>query len=323
MITLSQIIDYLSGRALDPLPVFLMQKEIYKAKAEGAAYSDAYEKMRQTKHYVELAGEQLVDGSWGRLHSQDSKAPRKKFVTTEAALRRAGELGLPKDDPIISKCIGLMERYMNGEAAWTDTVEKHRDGGRGHIYCRPFMTAALINMFDPDNETKKPFQESAANTLEAAFVGGRFDAGFFEREVREYRAPSIISPCNMYGLMLLQNSPYLSDSLQRRWLGHLWNANGGVYYVSGVPPADLQKFEGKKFNQWLYLSELLCGFSAFGEFAGERVIPHLLSETERLLNGGVYISHIKEGRYSDSWRDKEKRKADMALRIARLLVKCG
>ena len=73
----------------------------------------------------------MVD-SWGRFHSMDSRiANKQKFVSTEAALRRLRELGLPKDDPAVAKCIKLMERYIREEETWRDYVEKQRtmEGG--------------------------------------------------------------------------------------------------------------------------------------------------------------------------------------------------
>ena len=80
---------------------------------------------------------------------------KKKFTTTESALGRARDLSLTKDDLMIEKCIGIMERYIRGDETWTDNVEKHKDNGKSHMFYRPFWTAARLNMFDPKNQTTR------------------------------------------------------------------------------------------------------------------------------------------------------------------------
>jgi len=134
MIDFQQIIEYLCERVFDPVPAFIMQKEILKTPAASPGYVNANEQMRQSKWYRELAGEQWDDGSWGRFHSMDSKATvKQRFATTEDALKRARQLSLTKDDPVVAKCIALMERYVRGEETWRDNIEKHKDGGKSHL----------------------------------------------------------------------------------------------------------------------------------------------------------------------------------------------
>ena len=50
------------------------------------------------------------------------------------------------------------------------------------------------------------------------------------------------------------------------------------------------------------------------------VLPYLLNEVGRLIKGDVVCG--LNYRYADSYRDKNKRKTDVILRIARTLVKC-
>ena len=50
----------------------------------------------------------------------------------------------------------------------------------------------------------------------------------------------------------------------------------------------------------------------------DEALPHLLNEVDR---GDVVLCHAN-GRYADSWHDKNKRKIDIILRITRTLVKC-
>jgi hypothetical protein len=114
----------------------------------------------------------------------------------------------------------------------------------------------------------------------------------------------------------------MEDSLQRQYLDYIWNGKTGIYYVSSMPPADMRRLEDKRFFEWLSTLELLSGFSLFPEFVKNDALPHLLNETNRLINEETTIPAQYNTRYAESWRDKSACKNDMVLRILRLLVKC-
>jgi hypothetical protein len=179
---LERIIEFLSGNIPDPVQKYIMAKEIHGELPSSPNYKNTYAQIKSSKWYIELASEQRDDGSWGRFHSQDSKIPKQKFATTEAALRRARGLSLSKDDPVVAKCIKLMERYVRGEETWSDNIEKHKDGGKGHLRARLFITAANINLFDPENSVVKPRRYVFIKTLKIALSNGCFDEKAWELE---------------------------------------------------------------------------------------------------------------------------------------------
>lgn len=315
------IIDYLQITVTDPFPRYILKKELLRESPIDADYDDIH----SSKWYLQLTDEQWDDGSWGRFHSMDSRIKdSQKFVSTEAALRRANELGITKNDPVIAKCITLMERYVRGENTWRDYIEKHKDNGKGHLFCRPFLTAANINMFDPENPVIQPLRDIVVETLKTAFSTGSFDENFWEQKVKEYHVPSITTPGNAYGFMLLQKSDCMEDTLQRQYLYYIWNRKEGINYISNFAPAEKYRVEDKRFTTWLSALELLSGFSLFSESVKEDVFPHLLCEINRLLNDDVKLpaAHPITGHYAESWRNKTARKNDMILRILRVLVKC-
>lgn len=245
----------------------------------------------------------------------------KKFVTTESAIGRARGLSLSKDDPMIAKCIKIMERYVRGDETWTDNIEKHKDNGKGHLFCRPYMSSAAINSFDPNNPIIEPLRENVVETLRTAFAKGSFDENFWEQKVKEYHVPSIAAP-GMYSAMLLRNTNCMEDKLQRQYLNYIWNMKNGIYYVSSMPPTDKRYLEDRRFFEWFSTLELLSGFSLFSEFMAGDILTHLMNETKRLINDDVTIPASYNVRYSESWRDKNARKNDMILRILRILKKC-
>ena len=315
---LKNIVDYLSKNTTDPFPRYIFKKEIIR-ETPIAADTEA---IRASKWYKQLADEQWDDGSWGRFHSQDSKAVKKqKFVTTEAALGRARGLSLSKDDPMIARCMKLLERYVRGDETWSDNIEKHKDNGKGHLFCRPYMSAATINTFDPENPVIKPLRDNVAETLKTAFKTGTFNECFIEQKVKEYHVPSIAAP-GMYSAMLLRNIDCMDDTLQKQYLNYIWNKESGIYYISSMPPADKRFLEDRRFFEWLSTLELLSGFSLFPDFMGNDALPHLLKETWRLIDKDISIPDSYNVHYAESWRDKNNRKNDVILRILRVLVKC-
>jgi hypothetical protein len=326
MIKIQKIIEYLSENITDPVPNYIMQKEIYKESVNNPNYKNAYKQMRESKWYLELVNEQLNDGSWGRFHTQDSKAPKRKFVTTETALRRAHELSLSKDDQIISKCIKLMERYVLDKETWTDSVEKHHDNGKSHLYSRSFVTAANINLFDPENSVIKPKRDIFVKTLKVSLEKGYFDEEVWENENKNYRGPCL-NGWNAYPLMILQNSKCMDDTLQRKYLNYIWNRKDGIYYLTDYPISDIISVEDNRFNSWLKTLWYLSGFSLFEEIIKKDVLKHLIKEIERLINNDIVlpgnggIGTAYNIRYADKWSSKNEKKVDMILRITRVIIK--
>ena len=82
MINIQRIIDYLSEHISDSVPKYILTKEIYKKAPSSPEYADAYNDMKQSKWYRELADEQWEDGSCGRFHTMSSKEIKQKFVST-------------------------------------------------------------------------------------------------------------------------------------------------------------------------------------------------------------------------------------------------
>lgn len=230
-------------------------------------------------------------------------------------------MSLSKDDPIIANCLSKLERYVRGDETWTDRIEMHKDEGRSHLFCRPYMSAAVINAFDPENTIIKPLRDNALKSLEKAFESNFFDEKVWEQEVSEYRVPSIVGT-GMYGIMLFQNINCMKDRLQKQYLDYIWNGEKGIYYVSSMPPSNKLRLEERRFSEWLSSIELLSGFSLFPEFMEGDAFSHLLHETYRLIDDEVIIPKSYNIRYSESWRDKNKRKNDIVLRLLRVLIKC-
>ena len=227
------------------------------------------------------------------------------------------------DDPIVAKCIRYLERVLRGEEAYPDRIEKHGDNGKSFLVFYPYMVAANISLFHPGNPLLIPMRDKLVDNLKAKFAQGRFDEIAWERERETIKGP-YLTVWNMYHIWLLRDAVCLDDALQRLYLDNIWHKADGTVYLSDIPPADKRYLEDRDFFTWLSNYECLSGFSLFPMFMKDDILPHLLSETDRLMNGDVVMTAPSQHyvRYAESWRDKSKQKTDMILRIARILAKC-
>jgi hypothetical protein len=333
------IIEWLGKYATGSVQQYIFRKEI-----RGESSSPAM--LRLSKWYVQLASEQRENGSWGNFHSMSSSTDaHKKFVSTEAGLRRARDLSLPIDDPVVAKGIALMERYLTGEEYWPDYTEMHHDYGKSFHTAFPFMIAANLSMHDPDNPLVAAKREICVRTLEKAFAGGSFNEDIWEAENKNYTGPCLRA-WMVYPVWLMSKPGCMDEALQRKYLDYLWRRKEGIYYIYESVPEGKLRVEDKKFTSWLSALEALSGYSLFPEFMQEDVLPHLLGESERLMDDGqaepsqmtffgqaesspknsgdrlkLPHAHLIYGHYAESWHQKEKRRADLVLRIMRTVVK--
>lgn len=312
---LQVVIDYLLTDAVDPFPQYILRKEVLQ-ETLSSAESEA---IKTSKWYKQLVEEQSENGSWGRFHTQDTHELRKrKFLTSEGALIRARDLSLTKDDPMIHKAIGLMERYLIDKEKWSD-VNKKEDG---FITAFKTLVAANLSLFDPQNPLLLRKKELCAINLAKAFISEELNEEVWESENR--KCNDILLAINaVYPIWLLQNNDLLTDDVQRKLLLWIWNRNDGIYYVSNFPLAELHSLEDKKFTGWLYVMENISNFSLFPEFLNKNIAGHLHNEIYRLMNEDVSLPPAAPmaGHYSEKWSNKKARTNDLILRILRILSK--
>lgn len=316
MAHLQEIIDYLNENMHDPVPQYILKKEIMNSTSCEAEYKE----LKESKWYQQLAKEQWDNGSWGRFHTQDTKSQvKQKFVTTEAAIKRARELSLDKSDAMIDKTFHLMERYLIGQEEWSDTNEHHY----GFQIAFKTIIAANLSLFEPGHPLVLRKKEICAHNISKALLHGRLDEDIWESANKESNE-ILLRAYMVYILWLLQDNDYLDESKQRLFLEYIWTRKEGIYYRTGSPLAQIEHLESKNFLIWLSGLEEVSNFSLFPEFMSKGVADHLLKEIHRLMEQDVALPNPSPifGRYSESWSKKSMRRNDLILRILRILIKC-
>lgn len=312
---LQDVIDYLTENMSDPVPQYILKKEINRNLS-----TETEKKLKDSKWYKQLANEQWENGSWGRFHTQDTKSQLKqKFTTTESALRRSRELSLDKNDEIIAKAVQLMERFIQGQEEWLDVNEQHY----GFKIAFSTIIAANLSLFDTRHPLVQAKKAICAENISKSFINGLINEDIWEKENRKSN-DILLRPYMVYIIWLLQNNDYLDKSNERNLLEYIWYRKDGIYYCTNGPSSDMELLESKNFTSWLSGLENLSDFSLFPEFMSMGTTKHLLNEIHRLMYSEVTLHNSNPifGHYSETWSKRNYRKHDMILRILRLLIKC-
>jgi hypothetical protein len=277
---LQDIINYLDENVSDPVPRYILEKEIKR----NSQIEYERNKLKESKWYKQLVAEQWENGSWGRFHTQDTRSQSKqKFCTTESAIRRARELSLDKDDEIIYKAIQLMERYIRDEEEWLDTNEQHY----GFQIAFRTLVAANLSLFDPKHPFVLTKKEICANNISKAFIDGLLNEAIWDTENRKSNE-ILLKPYMVYIIWLLQNNDFLGEAIERYFLKYIWYRKDGIYYRTNSSSSEIHFLESKQFVPWLSGLETLCDFSLFPEFMNMETTDHLLNEIQRLMCDDVF-----------------------------------
>jgi len=262
-----------------------------------------------------LESEQRDDGSWGRIHSRDTKV-RQRYPTTEYAVERATALGLSSDHAMLTRAAEYLAGVITGQRQPLDPPEKNDRWGAG-VQLFAAATLARINSSHPALD--KPWAVWS-EVLDAAFANGVYDAqAEAEAQLRLHGATiedSYLILSSRYALTLL--SARAGELRQERidplltWIGQRADGIGYLGERLDGPP---QKTPGR-IERWIQSWEILSRFPLKPRRARE--LLDLLDETsdedgfwdygERASNSAVFP-------LSANWRKRGTRRVDWTTRL--------
>ena len=261
-----------------------------------------------------LSQEQQPDGSWGHFHSMDSRK-KARFPTSEVAIHRALALGLDKDNPILARAAGYMQRVLEGLASWPDRVEK----SEGWPICVETITAATLAEVDPAHPDSLPTWQYWVEIAERSFPTGKYAPDAEWQAHKELRGLGTRYLGSRYVLTLLgARSTALPEALDRRIVDWAWNNPAGIGYLG----ADLRHPEVFHIFHWLESLEILSTFQSWRERAADAV-DWLWNQRNPsgLWDFGTKLSKCSYFLLSDDWRKPLNRSVDHSTRILALLSK--
>jgi len=273
-----------------------------------------------SRHVKELEQGQWPDGSWGRLHSQDTRA-RQTLPTTEAGVERALALGLDADHPILQKATAYLVSLLEGTAQPPDPPEKNDRWPTGV----QLFTAGALALVRPDHPDLDAPWNLWATIARQTFTTGRYDPDAEARAHRELTGASVrnsyLALDNKYTLALLgTRTDDLSAGLEAALLDWVWRRPEGIRYLT----APLSRLPAGRpvsaLDRWLASLELLACFPGWRGLARE-AIEWLW--TQRTPAGGWDFgprpARSTALPLSESWRRKNARAFDWTTRVLSLL----
>lgn len=300
----------------DPAIRVRLLRDILEIPEDDPRLVDAIAQLDQSPHVQALASEQQPDGSWGRLHSQETRR-KQRTATTEVGVERAVVLGLPSEHPILANAAEYLVRVLEGDEVPTDPPERNDRWETGV----ELFTAATLSRILPDHPALERPASLWGEIVRWTFADGRYDP---EAEAEAHRAltgatvaGSYLVLSNRYTLTLLAaRSDEIPAETLTALLAWICSNPAGIGYLSeavGEPPA-LQS--SGKLDRWLASWELLARFAI--DPPCTRVLLDALDEScteDGLWDLGARSSTSMMLPLSDDWRGKGKRTIDWTARI--------
>lgn len=316
--------DVLLSRNPDPIPKYLILRDVLQLDHGNSEMRSAKKALIQCRWIKLLGDSQWEDGTWGRFHTQDTKA-KQPIPTTETAIQIALDSGLDGDSPILKKTMRFIVRHIDGKTSWRDWPEKHDNPAAWDVGI-PYLSAANLALIDNDNPKIVPFRNTWEKIATAAFASGAYD-----REA-EIKTSNLLMNCERkkpmafhvrYPLILLSaTDKKLDDELQRCILDYAVSSPVGIYYMYAKPLSDVPPVRSKGICGWLRTQLMLSRFPRWHEFAGswaEDLWAQRDSDGLWEFDPGISRKPYSPFPLSESWRKSGNRKIDCSILVLQLL----
>lgn len=325
---ISGIAEELLNRDLEPIQAYIILKDILEIPKSDNLFMDTEEKVLCGRWVKELEEAQEPDGSWGRFHSMDSGVKR-RFPTTEHAVRRALALGLDENSRVLKRAAAYMSAVIKGDAAWPDRIEHFNEWP----VTTGMITAAVLSGISRNHPDLRAVWNLWSELVKRAFSAGGHDQ---DSEMAAFSELTGINPtrkstklANMYPLTLLSSTDgKLPDNIEKAYLDWLWNNEAGIYYLTSFCMDILPDISSKEFPFWLRALDLFTDYS-YGKRLAENAINYIwgLHDEDSMWdfgNGSKSAGYAKNScgwLLSGSWRETSDRKTDCTIRLLLLLKK--
>ncbi len=307
--------------ALDPAPAVRVRllRDVLGVSAQDAAFAEAYRQLEGSRWVRRLAGEQLKDGSWGRLHSVDTKN-KQSIGTTEVGVERALALGLEAAHPILRRAQGyLLGVLESGECH--DPPEKNE---RWPVGARLFAAATLA-LIAPNRPQVISTGALWLEIVRRAFSGGSYDPQAEDAACYEltgvHSRGTYLEISNRYALGLLAaRAGDVPEELSRKLLAHLWGLAEGIRYLTRPLDHLPDLRDPGAVEYWLRSLELLSPLPGWSEAAA----PAIRWIMEHQGEDGFWDFGPRHPNsvllpLAENWRASQTRRIDWTTRILLLL----
>ncbi len=253
----------------DPGPVirFRLLRDVIGLDNNSSEYHQAKKSLAQSALVRQLQPSQWLDGSWGRLHSQDTQA-KQIIPTTEFGVERAIAIGMDSKHPVLRRANDYLISLLNGKIRCRDRLEKN---DRWETGVRLF-TAASLALISPNlpllDQEWNLWLEIAQRTFQNRVYDPQAEIQIHRKLTGAAVKDSYLRLNNKYTLTLLSSRPTaLPVELEQSLVGWIWKSSTGIIYLNEPLWQLPDPVNRGKFEHWLASLELLAHFPSFRKFA--------------------------------------------------------
>ena len=310
----------------DPVPRYRLMRDVLRLRSSDVRLHAARGDVDGSLHVAKLRDSQWDDGTWGRFHTQDTKA-KQPFATTETAVARSLALGLDAAHPILERLYPTLVGYVEGPAIWRDRPEKHGNPEAWPIWVRHFSAAMLASINPADPHLLTCFNQRLDAT-QKAFATGSYDRGAEVAALNDALVSPMRNPVPFHWLpslvLLSSRVAHLPQSIEQQILDWMWHESTGVYYLSHVSPGAFPSIGKRGFLQWMRSHEILSRFAAWPAYSipardwlwEQRNSDGLWDVGSRASNGTQSAFPL-----SENWRRQRNRVIDSSVVVLDLLTR--
>ncbi len=317
----SELVDRLRSRKLDPVPNYLLLRDIIGLQADDRELQEAAEAIPASKWIQRLVSAQWPDGSWGRLHSADT-ASAQSVPTTEIGVERGVSLGLGANSPAMRAAGKYLEAVLHGKMAIRDPREKNDRWPLGVELFAASTLAQIKPAFRAIDQAWERWSAIATHSVQS----GQYQA---KDELEAHRRLTGVS---VEGSYLRLSSKYALTLLGSRWsdlpaaveqalFDWIWQKESGIgYYGQKVSEPPGSGHPGA-IERWLRSQELLSLLPSW-RGASPGIIEWLWEsrDSDGLFDLGPRSKTSVVLPYSESWRRRGARQVDWSVRICKTLT---
>lgn len=318
--TLVERADRLQIQKLDPIPKYLLVRDILTLPARDLQLLRAKEQIALSKWVQQLYASQWPDGSWGRLHTSDT-AVRQVIPTTEAGVERALALGLDAGDTLLVKTADFLEAVLAGYITIRDHAERNDRWPHGI----ELFTASTLARINPRanvlDEAWEKWFAIAQNSVASGCYEEQAELDAARRVLRVSVKDSYLRLSSRYALSLLSSrADHIPGYVETALLKWIWTREQGVGYLGRPLSRPPTVNSPKSVELWLRSHEILARFPGWFQVARD-IFDWLWSvqNEEGYWDFGRRWDRGWIFPFSENWRKHSSRFSDWSIRMLILL----
>jgi hypothetical protein len=319
--TIQRLAEKIYQEHPDPVARFILLRDIFMQPSTSEELNKAQLALEKSRWVHLLENEQWPDGSWGRLHSKDSKS-KQVIPTTEYAVERALCLGLNPEHYLLQNASRYLIKILEGRIKCRDREELNDRWDTG------------VQLFAASSLARITFEAKILDDIWQLWLDitrRTFTNGFYD-PIAEIRAHRDLTGASVKNSYLVLNNKYtlallssrldqIPANLEKALLNWLWSKQDGIGYLGESLFQMPSVNKAGQLERWFTSIELVSRFPGWVTFS-EDIIAWLwnIQNSDGYWDLGPKSTSSVMLPLSDNWRRKGARQIDWTIRVLLLLM---